>query len=54
MELEDTDPERGSRSANNNQGIIPEDQPHAEVIENPYLYHKKILKLIIAQSARTK
>jgi hypothetical protein len=54
MELENIDPERASRLPNNNQGVIPEDQPHAEDIENPYLYQKKVLKLIIALSSQTK
>jgi hypothetical protein len=45
MELEDIDPERGSHHSNNNQDIIPGDQPHAEDIENQYLYLKKFLNL---------
>lgn len=38
MELEDIDPERNSRTSNNNHGDILGDQPQAEDIQNPYLY----------------
>jgi hypothetical protein len=38
MELEEIDPERGSRPSINNQGTIPGDQPHADHLENQYFY----------------